>query len=73
MSKENRLSFDRELRAEHLRSKITWCNCRLDRLEQFIMSHMRSNDPDTGYISKCINEREDIKKKCKEYHDKLYG
>jgi hypothetical protein len=73
MSKETRVSADRVLRAEHLRSKITWYNCRLERIEQFIMDNMRSYDPDENTIARLVKEREDIIIKCKKVHKNLYG
>ena len=73
MTKETRVSADRQLREDHLRRTITWKNCKLDSVELSIMNAIRSEEPDLEMITCLIGERENIKHECKDLHKKLYG
>jgi hypothetical protein len=73
MSKEERVRADRLLRENHHRKTLEWLNCKLDSTELAIMATMRSGSQDLTLIHGLINERENIKHKCKDTHKKIYG
>jgi hypothetical protein len=73
MSRETRLSADRELRENHLRKTLLWYRSRIDKIEQLIINDMRSNDPDCSQVARYIKERECIKQNCKKIETKIYG
>jgi hypothetical protein len=73
MDKQARIAADRQLREDHHRKTIGWLNCKLDSTELAIMAAMRVGSQDLELIHSLINERENLKYKCKDTHKKLYG
>jgi hypothetical protein len=73
MPREERLRADRVLRESHLRKTITWLNLKISKFERLIIANMRSNDPDCGSIQKMIDERDQMRQKCKDQFRKLNG